>query len=274
MSNPVKVVINEDSDTLSAFLKKIWQHRSLIVTLAKRDLKIKYAQTYLGAAWTILQPVTGLLIFTFFFNNVIKIDVPGGDYALFAFSGMTSWYFFSYIIYQSGNSLIQGQELMKKVYFPKLILPLSKVLVGFVDFGLSFIVLLILMMIKGILPGWQIIFLPLFIVLNVIVGLSISLWMTTLSIQYRDLQHILPYLVNFGIWLTPVFYPSTILPANTAYLLKYNPMAGIIEGFRYCLLPGYTFDMGYFIGIGISLVVFVLAILFFKRVEDRIIHLI
>ncbi len=263
-------IIDSGPDSFRVYLKNLWDYRLFILTLAQRDLKIKYAQTYLGAIWAILQPLTGLFIFTYFFSKVIKLDIPGVDYALFAFSGMTSWYFFSFILSQAGSSLQQGQDLMKKNYFPKLALPLSKVLVGLVDFSLAFVVLLGLMLVKGVVPEWKILFLPLFIFLNIVVGLSVSLWLAALSVQYRDLQHIIPYLANFGIWLTPVFYPTTILPSTASYILKYNPMAGIIEGFRFALLPGYGFDMGYLIGIGISVVLFVGALLFFRHIEDKV----
>lgn len=270
MTNTSKVVIDASSTGLGMFFRKAWRYRSVLLTLAKRDLKIKYANSVLGVAWTMLQPLTGLLIFTFFFNLVINIEVPGGDYALFAFSGMTAWYFFSYIMYQSGSSFIQGQELMKKIYFPKILLPLSKVLVGFVELALSLFVLFVLMAVKQIWPTWHIVYLPLFVIANMIVGLSISLWLATLTIQYRDLHHILPYLVNFGIWLTPVFYPSTLIPDKYSHFLYFNPMAGVIEGYRFALLPDYPFDLHYLWGIGISAVLFILGILFLRKVEDGI----
>jgi len=268
----VKTIISAKKDNIKTYLKKVWFHKSLIITLAKRDLKIKYAQTSLGLLWTAIQPLTGLLIFTFFFNKVMHIDgIPESGYAVFAFTGMTSWYFFSYIIYQSSTSLLYSQDLIKKIYFPKLILPLSKVLVGFVDFGISFILLFIIMLVYGIMPSWHIIFLPLFIFLNIVVGLSISIGLSALTVNKRDLQHIIPYLVNFGIWLTPVFFPATLIPQQYRFLLFLNPMAGVVEGFRWCIWDYGSYDIRYFIGIGLSVLLLVLSLWYFRKIEDKMI---
>lgn len=265
-------IISAKKDSFQKYFKNVWQHKSLILTLAKRDLKIKYAQTSLGLLWTAIQPLTGLLIFTFFFNKVMRIEgIPESGYAVFAFTGMTSWYFFSYIVYQSSTSLLQAQDLIKKIYFPKLILSLSKVLVGFVDFGISFILLLFIMLIYGIMPSWHIIFLPFFIVLNIIVGLSISIGLSALTVKKRDLQHIVPYLMNFGIWLTPVFFPATLIPEKYRFLLFFNPMAGIVEGFRWCIWDYSSYDVKYFIGIFLSLILLVFGLVYFKKNEDEMI---
>lgn len=268
----MKTVISSEKDSLKVYLQKIYFHKSLILTLAKRDLKVKYAQTSLGLLWTAIQPLTGLLIFTFFFNKVMKIEsIPESGYAVFAFTGMTSWYFFSYLVYQSSTSLIQNQELMKKIYFPKLILPISKVLVGLVDFGISMILLLIIMMINGIVPSWHIIFLPIFILLNITVGLSVSIWLSALTVKKRDLQHIVPYLMNFGIWLTPVFFPATLIPEKYRALLYLNPMAGIVEGFRWCIWEYGQYDIYYSIGIALSILLLVSGVWYFRKVEDEIV---
>ena len=268
----MKTIISAEKDSLKVYLQKICLHKSLILTLAKRDLKVKYAQTNLGLLWTAIQPLTGLLIFTFFFNKVMKIDgIPESGYAVFAFTGMTSWYFFSYIVYQSSTSLIQNQELMKKIYFPKLILPISKVLVGLVDFGISMILLVIIMIIYGITPSWHIVFLPIFIVLNIIVGLSVSIWLSALTVKKRDLQHIVPYLMNFGIWLTPVFFPATLIPEKYRVMLYLNPMAGIVEGFRWCIWEYGEYDIYYSIGILLSILLLLSGIWYFRKVEDDIV---
>lgn len=242
----------------------------MIGTLARRELKIKYAQTLLGLLWTALQPLSGLLIFYFFFNRVIKLEgIPESGYATFAFTGMTSWYFFSYIVYQASFSLMQAQDLIKKIFFPKLILLLSKVLVGLVDLGISILLLFVIMLIHGIVPSWQIVFLPLFILLNALVGLAVSVWLSALTVRNRDLQHIVPYLVNFGIWLTPVFYPGTLIPDAFKSLLYLNPMTGVIEGFRWSIWNYGALNMGHALGIGLSLIVLVTGVMYFKKVEDN-----
>ena len=270
----MKTIISSEKDSLYVYFNKVWQHKSLILTLAKRDLKIKYAQTSLGLLWTAIQPLTGLLIFTLFFNQVMHIDgIPESGYAVFAFTGMTSWYFFNYLVYQGSTSLLQGQELIKKIYFPKLILPLSKVLVGLVDFGISMILLVIIMMFNGITPSWHIIFLPFFIVLNIIVGLSVSIWLSALTVRKRDLQHIVPYLINFGIWMTPVFFPATLIPEKFRFLLYFNPMAGIVEGFRWCIWEYGEYDIKYFVGIFISIILLFFGLVYFKKNEDEMIDM-
>lgn len=268
-------VYSSEPDSLKDYFVRVWNYRSMLLILAKRDLKIKYAQTALGLVWTIIQPLTGLLIFTFFFNEVIKLPgIPESGYAVFAFTGMTSWYFFSFLVYQASTSLINDQDLAQKIFFPKIILPLSKVLVGLVDFAVSLGLLFILLLIKGIAPGWQILLLPLFILLNIAVGLSVSIWLSALTIRYRDLHHIVPYVVNFGIWLTPVFFPATLIPDKYSALLYLNPMAGVVEGFRWSIWEHTDFNPMYFIGIGISLLFLVVGVLYFKKVEDEMIDII
>lgn len=265
------IIITAKADPLFIYLKKVWASRILMVALAKRDLKAKYAQTALGVLWSLLQPLTGLLIFTFFFQRVIPIgDKIGYPYSIFAFIGMTSWYYFSFNVTQGGMALMQSQDLIKKIYFPKLVLPLSKALVGLGDFFTSLLLLLIIMLIEGYVPSWKIIFLPFFLLLNAITGLSVSLWLSALTIRYRDFQHILPYLINFGIWLTPVFYPGTLIPSQYSYLLYLNPMAGVIEGFRWCLMGESAFLPAYWVGISVAVVLFVGGLLFFQKMEDQL----
>lgn len=244
----------------------------MVLILAKRDLSIKYAQTGLGVLWTILQPLTGLFIFAFFFNQIIKLpNIPESGYAIFAFTGMTAWYFFSYIVYQSSTSLTSSQDLTQKISFPKIILPLSKVIVGLADLGISMVLLIILMFFKGVFPIWHILFLPAFVVLNMLVGLSVSIWLSALTVRFRDLQHIVPYVINFGIWLTPVFFPATLIPGKWSWMLYFNPMAGIVEGYRWCLWSDWAYNPNYFIGIGLTVIVLVAGVYYFIRSEDQMV---
>ena len=207
----------------------------MILTLTMRDLKVKYAQTFLGILWALLQPLAGLLVFTIFFTQFVQLDSPL-PYPLIALSGMAAWFFFSNIIQSASMSLFESQDLIKKVYFPRLILLISKILFALIDLIIALGLLFILMVILGVSPGIQILFLPVFIFLTIVVGLSISLWLSALTLRYRDFHHIIPYLLNYGIWLTPVFFPTTIIPAEFNWLLYLNPMAAIIAGFRWSLL--------------------------------------
>jgi lipopolysaccharide transport system permease protein len=242
---------------------------ALVGTIARRDLRAKYAQTVLGWVWTLFQPLMALAIFTLFFNILIDVEVPGGNYAVYAFTGMIAWFFFSYIVHQGGTSLLQGTELIRKMQFPKMVLPLSKVVLGLVELIVSLILLIGLMVFTGEGISIRILWLPVFILLNAAVGLSIAIWLCIITIRRRDLQHLIPYLVNFGIWLTPVFYPVTLIPKTYHFFLALNPMVGIIEGFRWCLL-GTPYNPQYFIGILFALILLFVGLIRFKSVEDYI----
>lgn len=269
----IKVIQNEVLGS-RAYLRRCWEYRHLLIGLAKRDIKAKYAQAVLGILWSLLKPLTGLAIFTLFFDNLLKVNTHEIPYPVFAFTGLTSWYFFTYIIASGGTSLMESQDLLKKVYFPKLIMPLSKVLVGFLDFALSFILLILLMVLSGYGLRWQIVFLPLFIILNMLAGLSVTIWLSALTVRYRDFYHIIPYLVNFSIWLTPVFYPGTLIPEAYNWALYINPMAGIIAGFRWALLGDFFPSIYYLVSFVFMIILLVSGFFYFKMIEKEIADLI
>jgi lipopolysaccharide transport system permease protein len=220
---------------LIGYLKEVWHSRALIYSFAVRDLKVQYAQTYLGVLWSIVQPLTGLLIFVFFFQRVmhIPLKVP---YAVFAFTGMMGWFYFTQLVGQAGTSLMNNQHLIKKVSFPRLVLPLSKVMTGLVEFSISFALLIILMLVTGVSFSPKIIFLPLVVVANIVIGLSVGIWLSALTIRYRDFHHIIPYLIGFGIWLTPVFYPTTIVPREFDLIYYFHPVANVIALYRWIFI--------------------------------------
>ena len=268
VSNKVTVLDSEPL-RLSSYLKKVWEFRSMIITLTMRDLKVKYAQTFLGILWALLQPLVGVLVFTFFFTQLIKLEstIP---YPLIALSGIAAWYFFSSIIHSAGISLVHAHDLIKKVYFPRLVILVSKILSGLIELGITLCLLLILMLIFGVYPGIEILFLPVFIILTIVFGLSISLWLSALTLRYRDFHHIIPYLLNYGIWLTPVFFPVSIIPEKFNWLIYLNPMAAIIAGFRWSLL-GDTFpDWMYWISFVPIIVLLILGLDYFRRNEYKI----
>jgi len=267
-------IIEPAKKPVLTIVRQIYQFRSILYTLAKRDVKAKYTQTVLGILWSVIQPLTGLLIFTIFFDKLIKVDTNNIPYPLFAFSGMVAWYFYTFIVNQGGTSLVDSQYLLKKIYFPRLILPLSKVLVGLVDFGISVILLIILMIFLGGMPSFLILLFPVFLLLAVLTGLSIAIWLSALTIRYRDLQHIIPYLINFSIWLTPVFYPSTLVPESYHFILYLNPMAGIIAGFRWCLLGDLIPSINYLWGILPVIFIFISGIYYFIKIEREIVDII
>ena len=269
-----KKIISSRKKVLDLDLRRLFSYRALIYVFASRDLKVQYSQTFLGILWSMIQPLTGLLIFTFFFNYVVKVDTGGIPYPLFAFSGMISWYFFSSLMAQSGTSLMQSQYLIRKIYFPKLILPISKSLTCFVEFSISLLLLFVIMMITGYYPSINILFLPFFILFNLMTGLAVGLWLSALTIRYRDFYHIIPYLINFGIWLTPVFYPATLIPHKIQFLIYFNPMAGIISGFRWSLLGGAPPSVYYLFSFGFVIIIFISGLYYFRKMETKIADLV
>ncbi|MDB5281423.1 MAG: type transporter [Bacteroidota bacterium] len=227
--------INNKGYTFNNYLKEVWNSRALALNFALRDLRIQYAQTYLGLLWSVLQPLTGLFIFYFFFQKVIhlKMNVP---YSVFALTGMMGWFYFSQLIGQAGTCLMHNQILIKKMQFPRIVLPLSKAIIGLVEFTISFILLLILMVITDCHFSYKIIFLPLVVLANVVAGLSVGIWLSALTIKYRDFHHIIPYLIGFGIWITPVFYPNTMVPPNFTWIYYFHPVANVIALYRWIFI--------------------------------------
>ena len=235
MERPIYKTIRGGGKSLWCYLQEVAQSRSLIISFAVRDLKIQYAQTYLGVFWSLVQPLTGLIIFNFFFQRVIHLSlhVP---YAVFAFTGIMGWFYFTALVGQAGTSLMANQALIKKIQFPRLVLPLSKALVGLVEFSISLALLLIMLLVFGIGISPKIIFLPLVVLANIVSGLSVGIWLSALTIRFRDLHHLIPYLIGFGIWLTPVFYPSTMVPENFKWVYYLHPVANVIALYRWMFI--------------------------------------
>jgi len=262
--------ISAQQDSIFTYLRKLWEYRSLAITFAKRDLKIKYAQTFLGVSWILIQPIPSILFFTFFFGYMIKMDTGVLPYPVFALTGMIGWSYFTTLASSIGNSLIESQHILKKIYFPKLILPLSKVLVAAVDFLVSFVLIVLAMLLFSVYPGWQIIFFPLFFFLNILTGFSIGIWISSLTFRYRDFQNVAPAIIGFCIWLTPVFYSTTFLPPKLNYIMYFNPMAFVIEGYRYTLVGDKVPSPYFLISVIPVLLLFVLGLLYFRKIEDEI----
>lgn len=268
-ANSKVTVLTSEPLGMSSYLKKVWDYRSMIITLTVRDVKVKYAQTFLGILWAVLQPLVGVLVFTFFFTQLIQLDstIP---YPLIALSGIAAWYFFSSIIHSAGISLMQAQDLIKKVYFPRLVILISKILSGLIDLGITLCLLVILMFVFGVFPGIEILFVPVFIILTIVFGLSISLWLSALTLRYRDFHHIIPYLLNYGIWLTPVFFPVSIIPEKFNWLIYLNPMAAVIAGFRWSLLGDTLPDWQYWISFVPIVIILISGLDYFRRNEYKI----
>lgn len=266
-----RIIVDANKGRFSLNLKELFRYKDLFLILAYRDLRIRYAQTFLGLFWAFIQPAATLLIFTVVFGRAVKVDTGSIPYPVFAICGMTAWTYFAFVLNQSGNSIIGAQEMVKKIYFPRLVIPLSKALVGFVDFAIAFLILGILLMFYGITPASTIVFLPVFIFLTIIAGLAVGIWLSALTIRYRDFQHVVPFMVQFGLYATPIAYPSETIINNLphwAVILYYlNPMAGIVEGFRWAILGGIMPNQYAWLSFSLVIVLFISALIYFKRVE-------
>ena len=227
----------EPSNTwVSLKLGELWQYRELLYFLIWRDIKVRYKQTALGAAWAIIQPLFSMLIFSLFFGRLAKMPSDGIPYPLFSLAALVPWTFFANGLNQSSNSLVASANLLKKVYFPRLVIPIATVLAGVVDFALSFVVLLGLMAFYGITPTINLFWMPLFLLLALVTSLAVGLWMSALNVKYRDVRYIVPFVIQVWMFSTPIVYPSSLLPASWRTIYGLNPMVGVVEGFRWALL--------------------------------------
>ncbi len=249
-------------------LKEIFNSRELMWMLAYRDYKVRYAQTVLGFGWAFLQPFLTLIIFILVFNKAAKIQTGTIPYPVFAMAGMWAWSYFSYVMTQAGQSVVAAQSLVTKVYFPRLIIPISKSITGFIDFAVSFVMLIALMIYYHVTPSANILALPLLILAVVLLSLAVGIWFSALTIRFRDVQHVIPFLVQIGLYLTPVAYPSSLIPSQFKSLYYLNPMAGIIDGFRWSLLNTPLPETKFLIySCMITLLLLVSGVYYFRRVE-------
>lgn len=217
-------------------LGELWENRELVYFLTWRDIKVRYKQTLLGAAWAIIQPLFTMLVFSLFFGRLAKVPSDNVPYPVFAFAALVPWTFFANALNQASNSLVQSAVLLKRVYFPRLAIPLGSVFSGGVDFALAFLMLLGMMLFYGIVPTWNAVWLPLLFLLALVTSLGVGLWLSALNVQFRDVRHLVPFIVQFWLFATPIAYPSSLLdePWRTVYGI--NPMVGVVEGFRWALL--------------------------------------
>lgn len=215
----------------------LWRYRELFYILSWRDIKVRYKQTVIGAAWSIVRPLLTMVVFTIVFGKIAKMPTEGtAPYAILVYTAMLPWQFFSNALTEASNSLIGNANLITKVYFPRLIIPASSVITSFVDFAISFVLMGALMLYYQYLPSWQMIFLPLFIILAFFTAFGTGLYLTALNVKYRDFRYIIPFIVQFGLYISPVGFSSSVVPEKWRSLYYLNPMVGIIDGFRWCIL--------------------------------------
>ena len=221
---------------VSLRLGELWEYRELLYFLTWRDIKVRYKQTVLGATWAIIQPLFTMVVFSLFFGKLAKIPSDGIPYPIFSYAALVPWTFFANGLSQSSNSLVGSANLIKKVYFPRLVVPVSSVISGAVDFVLAFMVLLVMILFYGIIPTINVIWLPFLLLLAFVTALGVGLWMSALNVEFRDVRYIVPFLTQFWLFATPIAYPSSLLSEPWRTIYGINPMVGVVEGFRWALL--------------------------------------
>jgi len=249
-------------------LSELWNYRELLYTFTWRDVKIRYKQTVLGFLWAIIQPLFMMLVFSLFFGRLAKIPSEGIPYPIFVLAALLPWTLFAEGITRSTSGMISNQNIMTRVYFPRLVMPLAGVLSPLVDFVFAFAILIIMMAFYGFVPTAGIVFVPLFILLALFTSLSAGLWLSALNVKYRDFQYTIPFLVQIGLFASPVVYPASLVAEPVRFLYGLNPMAGVIEGFRWALLGTAAPGPMVLVSVGVVLVVLVSGAFYFRRMEQ------
>lgn len=230
-------IIIEPGRTERNYWQDLWRYRELFYILSWRDIRVRYKQTAIGAAWSILRPLLTMIVFTVVFSRIARLPSEGtAPYAILVYAAMLPWQFFANALSEASNSLIGNANLITKVYFPRLIIPASSVITAFVDFAISFALLFVLMAWYGYAPSWNIFFLPVFIVLTFFIAFGVGVFLTAVNVQYRDFRYVIPFIVQFGLYVSPVGFSSSVVPEQWRWLYNLNPMVGVIDGFRWCIL--------------------------------------
>jgi lipopolysaccharide transport system permease protein len=248
-------------------LAELWASRELVLILALRNVKVRYKQTTLGVAWAVLQPLAGVAIFTVVMRRVAKVPSEGIPYPVFVYAGLAVWTYFAGAASAAAESLAQYRELVTKVYFPRLLAPLAAILPGLIDLGISIVAVGVFMAIFGVTPGWAIVLLPLWIVAAVVATLGVGIWLSALNAKYRDVRNALGFLLQIGLFATPVVYPSSLVHGSARLLLYVNPVAGVVDGFRWSLIGAPQPGLEALVSLGAALLVLLSGVFYFARVE-------
>ena len=263
------VLIIEAGRAEKQYFKDLWRYRELFVFLAWRDILVRYKQTVIGVLWAVLRPFLTMVVFTLVFGKLAKMPSDGAPYAVMVFAGMLPWQFFSSAVSESSNSLIGNSGMISKVYFPRLIVPTSAVIVCFVDFLISFIILALLMIYYGFVPSIYMITLPVFVLVAFIASMGIGLWMSALTVKYRDFRYVVPFIVQFGLYVSPVGFSSSVIPEKWRLLYSLNPMVGVIDGFRWAIIgSSSSVDMyGFALSMLVIAITFITGLKYFRKTE-------
>jgi lipopolysaccharide transport system permease protein len=251
------------------YWKDLWRYRGLFYFLAWRDILVRYKQTVIGLAWALIRPLLTMFVFVFVFGKLVKLPSEGVPYPILVFAALLPWQFFSNAFTEAGNSLISNAGMISKVYFPRLVVPISAVIVSFVDFLISGIILVGLMLWYGFAPDWRILTLPLFIFIAFAAAMGAGLWIAALNVKYRDFRYIIPFVAQFGLYVSPVGFSSNIVPEQWRLLYSINPMVGVIDGFRWAIVGGNTqlYWPGFLLSLLLVLAILVTGIVYFRKTE-------
>jgi lipopolysaccharide transport system permease protein len=263
-----KQVITSDRGWSFPDFAELWAFRELLFTLTFRDIRVRYKQTAIGILWAVIQPVVSMVVFTLIFGKIVKIPSNGLPYAAFVLAALLPWQLFAKALTQGSMSMVVMGGIMSKTYFPRLIAPLSSVLAGVVDFAIGLVILLGVMAWYGLTPGWPVLLAPLFIVLAIAAAFAVSLWLSVINAEYRDVQHALPFLTQIWLILTPVLYPTSVIPQGWHWVYVLNPMVSVIEGFRWSLLGGKAPDVeAMVVSVTATLLLLLTGLIYFARYE-------
>jgi len=262
-------VIRPKSGWVAIDFKELWGYRELFGFLAWRDILVRYKQTVIGITWALIRPVVTMIVFTVIFGKLAKLPSDGIPYPLLSFTALLPWQFFANALTESSNSLVANANMISKIYFPRLIIPASAVISGVIDFLLCLIILFGLMLWYGVLPNMNILCLPIFFLLALFCSFGTGLWFSALNVEYRDIRHVIPFLVQFGLYISPVGFSSSIIPERWRLVYSLNPMVGVIDGFRWAILGGKTplYLPGLFLSIFVVAILLVLGGYYFRKME-------
>jgi len=268
-SEPTTIFIKPTTGLAALNLRDLWVYRELIFFMIWRNLKVRYKQTLLGAAWAVIQPLMTMIVFNFIFGNVAKVPTDDIPYPIFSYTALLPWGLFTTALNQASRSLTANHNMVTKIYFPRLVLPISSVLAGLVDFAIAFVILIGLMFYYGVTPAWNVLWtLPLFLILSIITALGVALWLSAVNVKYRDVNYALPFMTQFWLFITPVAYSASVISERWQLVYSLNPMAGVVNGFRWALLGSGTGpDTALWVSVGISMVILISGLFYFRNME-------
>jgi len=264
------LLVIEAGRTEKNYWADLWRYRELFLVLAWRDLSVRYKQTVVGILWAIIRPLLTMVVFTVIFSRIAKLPSDGSTpYALMVFAAMLPWSLFSNALTDASNSMISNANLIGKVYFPRMIIPSATLVTAFIDFLISFIILIGMMVYYRFVPGWQILLLPCFILLALLASWGPGLWITALNVKYRDFRYVIPFVVQFGLYISPVGFSSKVVPEQWRFLYSVNPLVGVIDGFRWCILGGTSpiYMPGFLLSLAIIVFFLWLGVSRFRKME-------